>query len=94
MADLLFGDFALMPGPTMEEKQFRRPDDFSKAYFTFPLSLCDPAFGFPVEFFEFSQHARWTAVGRLQAELLTQMRSTKAAKFNQFSLSEVEMVAH
>ena len=37
MADLLFGDFAVMAGPAMEEEQFRLPDDFSKAYFYFPM---------------------------------------------------------
>ena len=73
MADLLFGDFAVMAGPAMEEEQFRLPDDFSKAYFTFLSSLCDPASGFPAVF-RVSQHG-WTAVGRSRAQLLTQMRS-------------------
>ena len=50
MADLLFGDFALMSGLAIEEKQFKLPDDFSKAYFTFLSSLCDPASGFPAVF--------------------------------------------
>ena len=35
MADLSFGDIALMPGPAMEVKQFSQPDDFSKAYLLF-----------------------------------------------------------
>ena len=73
MADLLFGDFAVMAGPAMEEEQFRLPDDFSKVYFTFLSSLCDPASGFPAVF-RVSQHG-WTAVGRSRAQLLTQMRS-------------------
>ena len=30
MADLNFVDFALMPGPVREEKQFRLPSDFPK----------------------------------------------------------------
>ena len=67
MADLLFGDFAVMAGPAMEEEQFRLPDDFSKAYFTFLSSLCDPASGFPAVF-RVSQHG-WTAVGRSRAQL-------------------------
>ena len=54
MADLLFGDFAVMAGPAMEEEQFRLPDDFSKAYFTFLSSLCDPASGFPAVFSSFT----------------------------------------
>ena len=54
MVDFLLGvfSFALMPGPAMEEKQFRLPDHFFEAYFTFLSSLCDPASGFP-RFFEF-----------------------------------------
>ena len=50
MADLLFGDFAVMAGQAMEEEQFRLPDYFSKAYFTFLSSLCDPASGFAAVF--------------------------------------------
>ena len=40
MADLLFGGFALMPGPVRKEKQFRIPDDFSKTHFTFLSRTC------------------------------------------------------
>ena len=39
MADLLFGGFALMPGPVRKEKQLRIPDDFSKTHFTYELEL-------------------------------------------------------
>ena len=38
MADLLFGGFALMPGPVRKEKQFRLSDDFSKSHFTLIFS--------------------------------------------------------
>ena len=81
MADFLFGDFDFMQGPAMEEKQFRLPEDFSKAYFTFS-SLCDPASGFRA-IFRVPQHG-WTAVGRSRAQLWTQMRSKETQQI--FSL--------
>ena len=80
MADLLFGDFAVMPGPAMEEKQFRPSNKFSKAYFTFLSSLCDPASGFPAVF-RVSQHV-FTAVGRSRAQLLTKMQSKETQPVN------------
>ena len=42
MADLLFGDFALIPSPVRKETQFKLPDDFLK--FDFTGSLTDEPF--------------------------------------------------
>ena len=69
MADLLFGGFALMPGPVRKEKQFRIPDDFSKTHFSFLSRTCAvPRPVFPRFFF--------TSVRRSQN--YTQARSKEA----------------
>ena len=52
MADLLFGGFALMPGPVRKEKQFRLLDDFSKTYFNFSRGLAIPRPVFPRNSFD------------------------------------------
>ena len=60
MTHLLFGDFALMPGPAMA---------FPKHILLLPRVCAIPRLVFP-RFSIFLQHG-WTAVGRAHAQLLT-----------------------
>ena len=80
MADLLFGGFALMPGPVREEKQFRIPDEFSKTHFTFLSRTCAvPRAVFPRFFYLCPEIANYT-----------QARSKEMSAFS----SEVEIGPH
>ena len=92
MPDLLFGDFALMTGPATEGKQFRLPDNFSKAYFTFLSRLCEPASGLRAVLRVFTTRMDRCREIQRTMQLLTQMRSREIQP--EFSFSQVEFAAH
>jgi len=50
MASLQFVDFAVMPGPVREEKQFGLPNEFSSIDVTILSRTSHPASGFPAIF--------------------------------------------